>query len=115
MKAMLRNVHDKDKRYQCLMFVCPGCASDENHYGTGLHMLPVNTTETSPSWNFDGNLDFPTISPSIKTDGMSDGKPFVCHSFLKGGIFQFLEDSTHPLSGKLVPMVDLPDWVLEEV
>jgi len=109
MKSMLRNVLDGEKRYSALMFVCPGCES--RHEGFGLHMLPVNTTEASPAWDWDGNLEAPTISPSIKTEGREG---YVCHSFLKAGIFEFLSDCTHEYVNQHVPIPDLPDWVIEE-
>jgi len=74
-------------------------------------MLPVNSDTKSPSWDFDGNLESPTLAPSILT---SKGTGNICHSFLKAGIFQFLTDSTHTLSGQFVPIPDLPDWVINE-
>lgn len=108
MKSQLRDVDDHGVRYQVLAFCCPGCAEADG--SDGLHMLAVNTTLKSPSWDWDGNLEAPTISPSILTrrhDGL------VCHSFLKAGLFHFLEDSTHSKAGQLVPMPDLPKWVVE--
>jgi hypothetical protein len=114
MKARLRTVDDHGTTYTALMFVCPGCVAGavaKGHDGyAGLHMLPVNSPQTSPSWDWDGNLDAPTLSPSILTDG-AYGR---CHSFLKGGVFEFLSDSTHPLAGQHVPMPDLPDWAAGE-
>lgn len=110
MKSMLRTVNDHGLRYEALMFVCPGCSVDETR-STGLHMLPVNSKEKSPSWDFDGNLEAPTLSPSILTGRNSKN---VCHSFLKAGVFRFLNDSTHSLAGQKVPIPDLPDWVIKE-
>lgn len=112
MKSMLIQVDDHGIIYQALKFVCPGCATSPSG-ATGLHILPVNTEETSPSWDFDGNLDAPTITPSILTRTGRDNA-FVCHSFLKNGIFEFLNDCTHELVGKKVPIPDLPDWVVNE-
>jgi hypothetical protein len=94
--------------YGALMFVCPGCA--ELDHNTGLHMLPVNTSLKSPSWSWDGNLELPTLSPSILTRGGVDLEQ-VCHSFLQAGVFDFLNDCTHSLAGQRVPMLDLPSWV----
>lgn len=111
MKSMLRHVLDHGVEYNCLAFVCPGCAT---RFGDGLHMLPVNTDQHSPAWIWDGNLEAPTISPSIKTESGNPDKPFVCHSFLQAGVFDFLTDSTHSLSGCKVPIPDLPDWVIRE-
>jgi hypothetical protein len=106
MKAMLRGVDDHGVTYDYLMFVCPGCKAMGG--GSGLHMLPVNTQVKSPSWDWDGNLEAPTLSPSILT---GKGSPNICHSFLEAGVFQFLNDSTHPLASQFVPIPDLPDWV----
>lgn len=108
MKSMLRHVNDHGNKYDALMFVCPGCALDGS---SGLHILPVNSTTKSPAWDFNGNFEKPTLSPSILT---GKGSENVCHSFLTDGVFQFLEDSTHAFAGKEVPMPDLPDWVLDE-
>lgn len=109
MKSQIRKVNDHGVTYDCLAFVCPGCAEDRG--GSGLHMLPVNTTEKSPSWDWDGNLDAPTLNPSILTGKDS---PNICHSFLRVGRFEFLGDSTHSLAGKTVDLPDLPDWFTEE-
>jgi hypothetical protein len=74
-------------------------------------MLPVSDTKGKrPQWDFDGDLEAPTLSPSIKTTPY-DGS--VCHSFLRNGVFEFLGDCTHSLKGQHVPMPDLPDWVVD--
>lgn len=113
MKASLRSVESQGVRYQALMFVCPGCAELGGVGNTGLHMLPVNSTEKSPSWDWDGNIESPTLSPSIltRTAPYVDGVPTgVCHSFLRNGVFEFLDDCTHSMAGKSIPMVELPEW-----
>lgn len=109
MKTSLRQVNDHGKVYQALMFVCPGCI-DIYPGSTGLHMLAVNTTEKTPAWDFDGNANFPTLSPSIMTKHQNGS---VCHSFLNQGIFEFLDDCTHSLAGQKIPIPDLPTWALE--
>lgn len=109
MKTMLRGIQHGEKHYPALMFICPGCLVAG--HGSGLHILPVNTDQTSPSWHWDGDLEKPSLSPSILTKG-HDG--LVCHSFLKQGIFVFLGDSTHSLSGEAVDIPDLPEWVTNE-
>lgn len=112
MKSMLRTCNDGKKIYQTLMFVCPGCVAGGPDGYDGLHNLPVNIIEdiNKPSWNFDGNLESPTLSPSILTHG--GGAYSTCHSFLKAGVFDFLIDSTHPLAGQKVPIPDLPAWAV---
>ena len=105
MKARLQHVNDHGIEYDVLVFCCPGCA--ENDGNDGFHMIPVNTSVHSPSWDWDGNLEAPTLSPSILTRGVGRA---VCHSFLKAGVFQFLTDSTHSLAGRNVEMPTLPVW-----
>lgn len=113
MKSLLVNVDDHGVKYQCLAFICAGCAAAQ--HGTGLHMLPVNCADVkNPQWDFDGNLDKPTLNPSILTRSMHNGKPFVCHSYLRNGVFEFLGDCTHSLVNQHVEMPDLPDWLIEE-
>lgn len=105
MKAKLISVVEgTGVRYTALKFRCPGCAEGMI---SGLHVLPVNSPQHKPSWNWDGNLDAPTISPSIHTVSGPRENSFICHSFLKAGIFEFLNDSTHSLAGQKVPMPDL--------
>lgn len=111
MKSMIRHATSGDVTYDCLAFICPGCYTF-GEYNTGLHMLPINTDKTSPAWTWDGNLDSPTISPSILTGKNTPSRR--CHSFLTQGIFEFLSDCTHDLAGLKVPMLDLPDWFTKE-
>lgn len=108
MKAVLRTMHHGSVVYQALMFCCPGCA--ELHGHVGLHVLPVNTTEHTPAWEWDRNLDAPTLAPSILTRHGADMDQ-VCHSYLRGGVLEYLADSTHSLAGQSVPLPNLPDWV----
>lgn len=109
MKAMIRHVDDHEKKYDALAFVCPGCVKMNG--GSGLHLLPVNTEVTSPAWTWDGDLEHPTLNPSILT---GKGSPHICHSFLQNGVFEFLPDCTHELAGKKAELPDLPDWFVEE-
>lgn len=119
--AVLRRCKDGDVEYDQLWFVCPGCKSRGDGW-SGLHALPVNhagrpaTVQGAtrrPFWDFDGNLTAPTLAPSILT-GRGDPQGFVCHSFLRNGVFEFLGDCTHQHRGQRVPMVELPTWFLEE-
>jgi len=125
MKSMLRQVSEDEGAliYSALAFWCPGCEhidSDGDRAG-GLHLLPVNTTVKTPQWDWDGNLDSPTLAPSILTRTEyytgPDSPPrlFVCHSFLRAGVFEFLGDCTHQYVAQFIPLPDLPDWVVEDL
>jgi len=123
-KTSLRQVNDHGVHYEALMFVCPGCATPytmldgTEHTPSGLHMLPVNSIAKTPQWDWDGNLEVPTLNPSILTriqpyDDQS--APLgVCHSYLRAGVFEFLGDCTHQFAGQHVPMPHLPAWTIDE-
>ena len=116
MKSRLRTVRYDDVVVSSLMFVCPGCVAGGPDGYDGLHMLPVNGPPEldRPSWDWDGNLEAPTLSPSILTNHIEDSSPRPrCHSFLRAGVFEFLTDSEHPLAGQHVPIPDLPKWAEE--
>lgn len=90
------------------LFMCPGCRE--------VHVV-------GPSWQFNGNCDRPTFSPSILVQGHAverddAGKwtggwlrdpagnlvQSICHSFIRDGQIKFIHDSTHPLAGQTVPL-----------
>jgi hypothetical protein len=115
--ALLRGIRDGEDRYEGLVVWCPGCErphhSEPNHLVGGLHMLPVKGDGTKrPTWEFNGNLERPTLSPSIMTRYNLGETEVVCHSFLTDGVWNFLDDCTHQYKGQQVPMVPLPDWVV---
>lgn len=113
--AQIRRIEDKIDRYESIVIWCPGCqlARPDGTTHGGLHMLPISGDSTKrPTWNWNGNLESVTLTPSILTKiNRADGV-VICHSFLTNGVWNFLADSTHELSGKNVPMVELPDWVV---
>lgn len=138
---------------------CPGCKSAHPFtievgpdHPKGSNGIPA------PVWQWDGNLECPTFSPSLlcynsahicqdehppeicndhdncgerahlilNEDWRENGARVYghntphtrepawgnCHSFLKKGQWQFLNDSAHSLAGQTVPMVPLPDWLM---
>ena len=94
---------------------CPGCLE--------MHRL-------HDSWTFvNKDLSKPTFTPSFLHGGIktikdengrwtgewekdANGKPipFVCHYILTNGILNFCGDCTHSLSGKSVPLPELPEY-----
>lgn len=101
-----------------LIFWCPGC--NEPHaieYG-------------ADRWTWDGNMEAPTLSPSILVrsghyagpnggcwcqwdeEHPNDPTKFkcgVCHSDVRAGRIEFLNDCTHALAGQTVPLPAWPD------
>ena len=92
-----RKFKDGDQSGIRHVYWCPGC--DE------LHGIPV--FGVAGGWQFTGTLECPTYSPSQLTRGGEHR----CHTFIRGGQIQYLDDCTHHLKGKTVDMVPVPDWV----
>lgn len=96
----LRSVaFDINRERTGIAFWCPGCGESHAICTSGDHAK-------GPLWTWNGNIDAPTLSPSILIHHGSKGAE-VCHSFVRDGSIQFLSDCTHMLAGKTVPM---PDW-----
>jgi hypothetical protein len=91
---------------------CPGCDA--------LHSIAVRpgSQPNGASWGFTGTLEKPTYTPSQLSEwnGVKDGKTIKqrCHTFIREGMIQFLNDCTHALKGQTVPLPPLPDWVVGE-
>jgi hypothetical protein len=76
------------------LYNCPGCKW-EHAFSPNVHQ-------------FDGNMDRPTISPSLLHNSSH-----VCHSYIKDGVIEFLGDCWHELKGQKVPLPHYPaDQVL---
>lgn len=93
-------------------FMCPGCRE--------LHQVRTRPAAMpGPSWEYNGNPDAPTFSPSIKVDWFepsdvegefddtSKDRHMVCHSFVSGGRIHLLGDCTHALAGQTVELPDI--------
>ena len=90
---------------------CLGCEE--------MHVIPN-------SWSFNGDVNKPTFSPSVKITGIQtvvkDGEwtgewkrdaagntiPYCCHYILTDGIVNFCSDCTHPLANAKLPLPELP-------
>ena len=87
-----------------LSFDCPAC-----HYG---HAVAVNgrtmpNSQGEPvSWSWNGSYDKPTFAPSLLINREKQGGYPLCHSSVRDGRIQFLNDCTHELAGKTVEMED---------
>lgn len=116
--AQINTVDNHGEKYRMLYMFCPGC---EDLIG-----LPIDERSSGPSWGFNGNLEAPTVTPSILKQhrhpkGHTNANPApenysgeyevdICHSFVEDGNIRFLTDSTHKLAGQTVPLPQLPDW-----
>lgn len=70
------------------MFDCPGCKCSHGFY--------------VPHWTWNGSEDAPTFSPSLLCN--RDEPERRCHSFVRDGKIQFLDDCWHDLRGQTVAL-----------
>lgn len=97
----IRNWCDPRTGQTGISFFCPGCQS--------AHSVPVAGGEPGRNWTFNGDFDNPTLSPSIrvyvpagsdKESGETWPERTECHSFVRNGEIEFLDDSAaHSLRG----------------
>lgn len=98
---------------------CPGCQAT--------HLIPVDRAIWGDRvWGFNGNYERPTFTPSLLVHPHKecvegpDGQPLKdaagqlvtrefprCHSFIKDGTIQFLNDCAHKLANQTVPLSDI--------
>jgi hypothetical protein len=83
-------------------FMCPGCGT--------MHQVTVKG-QGRPRWEWNGDADAPTFSPSVLVTWPDPDAPganlATCHSFVRDGRIEFLGDCTHALARQIV---DLPDF-----
>lgn len=82
-------------------FWCPAC-KDRHRY-----MIKKMPGRDTPTWEFDGNMEAPTFSPSLLYKGGPSG--VYCHLFVKAGVIEYCPDCPHALAGQKVPMVPVPE------
>lgn len=83
-------------------FTCPGCKCDHGIWTTAQN-------SNGAMWQFNGDVNNPTVSPSLKVNLIQPGKVETCHSFIKDGKIQFLSDCYHELAGKTIELPDYED------
>ena len=82
------------------VFECPGCKC---HHG----VWTTNKNNNSAIWQFNGDLEKPTVSPSILVTTTWKGEKKICHSFVRDGKIEFLSDCTHELAGQTVELPNI--------
>lgn len=117
MNKFIRKTEEDSTQYE---FYCPGCG--HHHFiHEELWNIDLITNTLSPSvlvrgvsdsstWDIDKNGDFifeATDNPAVRK--AKGSKPTVCHTFVRKGQIQYLNDCTHDLKGKTIPMVELKE------
>lgn len=89
-------------QYNQWFWWCPACA------------MPHSFADGEKGWTFNGDLEKPTIRPSIRTWSHGHDDLGSCHVFITEGMIDYLGDCFHTFKGQTVPMVALPDWLAEQ-
>jgi len=84
----------RKKEYEYYVFHCPGCNEDHVIY---------TRNPGGPEWTFDGNMEKPTFSPSIKRTNHLG----ICHLVITKGEIHYCGDCFHEQQNKICQMVDL--------
>jgi hypothetical protein len=92
-------------------FLCPGCDD--------VHCCRIVSGGGHPCWGFNGDLEKPTFTPSVKVtypanpDADDDFAEWrterICHSYVRSGRIEYLSDCTHALAGKTVDLPEVGD------
>lgn len=93
---MAKKFYNADADDRRLYFYCPGCECD--------HMIQIGDGD-GPRWSFDGNMESPTVTPSIRTFNPVNNQT-ICHFYINHGQIQYLNDCKHRLAGQSVDMKD---------
>lgn len=81
-------------------FECLGCGC--------LHGIWVSKKGyNGPAWDFNKDLEKPTINPSILVREPTPSGMKICHSFVRDGKIQYLSDCTHDLAGQTIELPEI--------
>lgn len=105
MKIVRREFKSDGHHIAAYFVYCPAC--ERAH-----RLIVENEADPSHVWQFDGDMEYPTFTPSLLVESgpMRPGEPnHICHSYMRNGVWRFLGDCTHSLANHKTPMVDFPD------
>lgn len=102
MKIARREFKSDGKHVAAWFVYCPACEA--------AHRFLVECEEAPEEvWQFDGNEDAPTFTPSLLVESGPPDCRDICHSHLRVGVWELLSDCTHGMAGQKVPMVAFPE------
>jgi hypothetical protein len=91
------------------VFYCPGC-KEAHSYRVD---MPDHLVKDRPCWTFNGNVDSPSFTPSLRLFVRLEGggEKTLCHLFVTDGKIIYCGDCDHELNGQTVDLPDLPDFM----
>lgn len=87
-----------------LMFETPGPISTR--------ILPIQIKGTragTGNWTWNGDVNKPTLKPSLLSKTYIGDKEIICHTFITDGKVIFLDDCTHELVGQTLDLLDIEE------
>ena len=84
-------------------YYCPGCKR--------YHYVPASR------WNWNGNRDLPTLSPSVKhfyRDAETGAEHTICHYHVRNGRIEFCDDCEHGMKGQNSELCDVSEHPLPD-
>ena len=75
-----------------LFFLCPACG--EKH-------------SCNETWQFNGDMEEPTIDPSLRVRWNEGDKELMCHSVIIKGVIHFQNDCTHEFKGQSLKLSEI--------
>jgi hypothetical protein len=96
MKFTVRNHRGVDgQRREYVYYWCGGCGH--------AHSVPA------ARWNWNGDMNEPTLSPSVRHFTIHPETKTICHYHLIAGVIEYCGDCQHELRGQKIPLQDIPD------
>lgn len=84
---------------------------DEDYYPPQEFVLPIilkGSRDLNNAWTWNGDTEKPTVKPNVLFTRPTQTNR--CHSWVTDGKVQFLNDSTHNLSGQTVELEDIDPY-----
>lgn len=76
-------------------------------------IIPVTiggTRRGTPNWTWNGDVDKPTLKPSVLTSGGKESPEMPrCHTWITDGKVRFLDDCTHKLASQTLDLLDIDE------
>ncbi len=106
MSILLERMTDESGNHVEWAFWCPGCKCNHSYV-----TQRANPIDRGPVWQWNGNQEKPTFTPSLLVSRPFDGSDHRCHLFVRDGMIEYCSDCDHTLAGKTVAMVDYDSLV----
>ncbi len=112
MTAKVQPVSSQAGKLVGYSFFCEGCEGYHMVYTEPWTKTYPGPPVPGPVWEFNGDLERPTFSPSLlvyegKHEDTGEIHQPLCHTFVRDGQVEFLNDCGHKLAGQTRPLLDV--------